>query len=85
MEEVRLNDASNTVFLDAKDEDDILFLARIVSQIPLEIGGMGGYVGFKYEAMKDFMKMYKIPKKLYLSMFWELGQIWANGVNNRKK
>ena len=80
---MRLNTASSTVFLDATDEEDIYFISRIVSQIPLEVGGMGGYVGFKYEAMKDYMKMYGFSKKQWLSIFWELGQVWANGRNSR--
>jgi hypothetical protein len=41
-------------------------------------------VGKKYEALKDFTKLYKLDFE-FLPILVKMGEIWAYEVNNEKK
>ena len=67
-----------TVFYD----DDIEFynLTRVFLQIPFEYGGMGGVLGKRYDAIKDFLKWNKFNIEKWTPIVVQMGNVWANNI-----
>ncbi len=56
------------------------FDKKVVSlflQIPWEYGAMGGVVGKKYEAIKDYLEWNGLSVKEWTPLFVKMGEIWA--------
>ena len=77
------NPYSTIVFLDEVEEQDIIYLANVALKIPMEYGGMGGALGFRWDAMRWYLKKFKIKKKMTTLMV-DVGRYRANGINSRK-
>lgn len=75
------NELSKTIFYD--DDIELLSLTRVFLQIPFEYGGMGGMIGKKYEAVKDFLKWNDFKPKEWASIVLQMGQVWASEVNQK--
>ena len=82
-ESEKANPYSKIIFLDEKTEQDIIYIANVALQIPMEYGGMGGALGFRWDAMRWYLKEFKIKKNMTTIMV-EVGKYRANGINNRK-
>lgn len=59
---------------------------------PKEFGAMGGVLGLKYEAMKDYVRWatppqydYEEVQKTYIPMLHTLGQVFASTINPSTK
>ena len=77
------NPHSKIVFLDENEEQDIIYLAKVALKIPMEYGGMGGAMGYRWDALRWYLKEFKIKKNLTTLMV-EVGRYRANGINSRK-
>jgi hypothetical protein len=77
LEDLKKNPASKIIIL---EDADLLFISRIFLKIPWEYSGVGSIVGKKYEAIKDFFKIYNISKKDFLEIVITMGLIWANNI-----
>jgi len=63
----------------------------IILQCPKEHGGMGGMIGLKYEALKDYVEWntpdgycHKQMQKMYIPTLLSYGQIYASFVNEKE-
>lgn len=70
------NELSQTVFYD--DDIELYNLTRVFLQIPFEYGGMGGAVGKKYEATKDFLKWNGFKVKEWTQVILQMANVWIN-------
>lgn len=77
-EELKNNELSKTVFYD--DDIELYNLTRVFLQIPFEYSGMGGAVGKKYEAVKDFLKWNNFNVKEWTPIILQMGSVWINEV-----
>ncbi|BAF69589.1 hypothetical protein [Nitratiruptor sp. SB155-2] len=81
LEQIKGNQASKIVVID----NPIYFAAsRIFLQVPWEYGGMGGVVGKKYEAVKDFLDWNNFEVKEWTPIFLQGGLIWAQEAQKAK-
>ena len=79
----KANPYSKIVFFDEEREQDIIYIAQVALKIPMEYGGMGGALGFRWDAMRWYLKEFRIKKNLTTLMV-EIGRYRANGINSRK-
>ena len=63
----------------------------IIMQCPKEYGGMGGMLGLKYEALKDFIEWHtpdgydvKDVQKQFVPKMLVYGQMMASFINEKK-
>ncbi len=67
-------------------DNEIYNLAsRIFLQIPWEYGGMGGIVGKRYDAIKDFLEWNNFEVKEWTPIFLQGGLIWATHIEKEGK
>lgn len=80
-EEIRENELSETVFYD--DDIELYTLSRVFLQIPFEYGGMGGAVGKKYDAVKDFLEWNEFDVKEWAPTILRMGNEWINATKDK--
>lgn len=61
-----------------------LKIVQIFRSIPNEYGSMGGVLGKKYEAIKDYLVWNNLDVKL-TPLLVVMGQVWASKVNEETK
>lgn len=66
---------SKVIFL---EDEELVKIANVFLQIPFEYGGMGGIVGKKYEAVKDFLKWNDFDVKVWTPIILNMGNVWAS-------
>lgn len=82
------NEDSKIVFIETNFEAVIV---NIIRQCPMEYGGMGGAIGLKYEALKDFIR-WSAPTDYdldniyaeYVPLINSLGGFYASILNRNK-
>jgi hypothetical protein len=80
-EAIKGDPLSKVIFL---EDDELVKLANVFLQIPFEYGGMGGIVGKKYEAIKDFLRWNDFDVKNWTPIVLQMGNIWANESSKNK-
>lgn len=70
------NELSNTIFYD--DDVELYNLTRVFLQIPFDYSGMGGAIGKKYEAVKDFLEWNEFDVKEWTPIVLQMGIAWIN-------